>query len=542
MKKKIVSLLLATALVFSLVACGNATDNTGANGDASNAADTTETATDGAAEEVVVDEGYDYPDTIKVMFDGTVFTEANGRAEFEVELEAVMSEYAGKPIDIEIVQPDHSGYYDSLSQTFTGDQSTWPDVVLLGAAYYSSYAQQGVLADITEWYNGSDLKASGRIVSDKIIDGLYIDGSLFGISPARGNGCVTYVKQAWLDAAGLSAAPTNYAEYTAMLQAMTDAGLGEYAVTAAGIMNAEAPYTNYLPEFWQDAYPDFYQAADGSWVDGFTQPEFTAALERLIDAYDSGWLDPESITNSTKSCREKYFADKCGVFTYWAGTWMYTLESTLESKSQEDLPITFGNTKLVAMEPIAEVGAYIERQATVWGVTTAVENPDAVADLFYSTMLDGAAGQRLWEYGVEGVHWSTAAETLVINPGTDSEKTYEFAEGEFHGEVNIETASSLYKKNHIDSLLAIANLIEPFGSTLDPRAEACMVMFNENSKMAPVIVSTDAMAKYNSDILSTKQQLVTQVVTGELSIDDAMAMYTDTYGTQVDEILAELNQ
>lgn len=476
------------------------------------------------------------------MFDGTVFTEANGRDELEAGLEAVMSDYAGKPIDINIVQPDHSGYYDSLSQTFTGDQSAWPDVVLLGAAYYSSYATQGVLADITNWWENSDLKASGRIVNEALIDGLYIDDALYGITPARGNGCVTYIKQAWLDAAGITEVPTTYAEYTAMLQAFVDAGLGEYALTSAGIMNAEAPYTNYLPNFWQDAYPDFYQTEDGTWVDGFTQPEMTAALERLIEAYDSGWLDPECITNNTKACREKFYADKCGEFTYWAGTWQYNLESNLESKSETDLPISYGNTSLVALEPIAEVGAYIERQATVWGVTSACENADAVADLFYSTMLDGAAGQTLWQYGVEGVHWSTEAETLVINEGTDTATTYEFADGEFHGKVNLETGAALYKKNHIDSLLAIASLTEEVGTTLDPRAEASMKVFNENSEMAPIIVSTDAMATYNSDILSTKQQLVTQVVTGELSIDDAMAMYNDTYSAQVEEILAELNQ
>jgi len=536
MKKKIVSLLLAMTMVFALIGCTSNNAEVTTNGNA---------ATNDAAvvePEVVVEEGYDYPDTITLMFDGTVVTEANGRDQFEAELEAVMADYAGKPIDIQIIQPDHSGYYDSISQTFTGDVSTWPDVVLLGAAYYSSYATQGVLADITNWWETSDLKASGRIVSENLINGLYIDNALYGISPARGNGCVTYLKQAWLDAAGITELPTNYEEYTAMLQAFVDAGLGEYALSSAGIMNGEAPYVNYLPNFFQDAYPDFYQKEDGTWVDGFTEQAMLDALDRLIEAYDSGWIDPECITNDTKAVREKYYADKCGEFTYWAGTWQYNLESNLESKSEAELPISFGNTSIVALEPIAEVGAYIERQATVWGVTTACDDSDAVADLFYSTMLDGAAGQILWEYGVEGIHWSNAEETLVINAGTDSEKIYEFAKDEFHGKVNLETGSALYKKNHIDSLLAIAELSVPFGSILDPRAEACMTMFNANSKIAPIIVSNDAMSKYNSEILSTKQQLVTQVVTGELSIDDAMASYNDQFAAQVEEILTELNK
>ena len=110
------------------------------------------------------------------MFDGTVFTEANGRDEFEAALEAVISERAGYPVDLEIIQPDHSSYYDSVSQTFAGDQSTWPDIVLLGAAYYASYANSGVLTDISADYENSDVKASGRITNESIIDALYIDG------------------------------------------------------------------------------------------------------------------------------------------------------------------------------------------------------------------------------------------------------------------------------------------------------------------------------------------------------------------------------
>ena len=39
-------------------------------------------------------------------------------------------------------------------------------------------------------------------------------------------------------------------------------------VSAAGFVGNEAPYTNYLPEFYQDAYPSFYQGEDGVWRDG----------------------------------------------------------------------------------------------------------------------------------------------------------------------------------------------------------------------------------------------------------------------------------
>lgn len=159
----------------------------------------------GIAPAVMADE-VEKPEKITVMFDGTVFTQENGQAEFEARWEELTG------IDLQIIQPDHSQYYDVLGQTIAGGD--WPDVVLLGSTYYASYAAEGVLWDMTEAYDNSELKE--RITDQSVIDGLKIDGSLYGISPARGNGCITYVKKAWLDNCGLEV-PTTYDEYLAML-------------------------------------------------------------------------------------------------------------------------------------------------------------------------------------------------------------------------------------------------------------------------------------------------------------------------------------
>lgn len=481
-------------------------------------------------------------DKITIMMDGTVFTEANGRDAFEEALEAVMSERKGSPVDIVFVQPEHSGYYDAISQTFSNpDRSTWPDVVLLGAQYYATYANEGVLADISSYYDSSDFKK--RVKNKNLIDALYIGDGLYGISPSRGSGCITYVKQAWLDKAGIENVPTTYEEYTAMLDAFNKISPGGYAITSVGFLNNEAPFTNYLPEFWQDAYPDFMQLEDGTWVDGFTQDNFVSALERLSEAYANGWIDPEAITNDTKACREKFYSDQCGVFSYWTGTWHYNLESNLESKGEADLPISYKNTKLVALKPIKELGKYTERQSNVWGITTACENPHEVFDLFFGTMLDGDKGQSLWTYGVENVHWSTAGGELILNEGTESEKVETFEAGTFHGLVNLETGGTLYTRNHIDKILSIVDFNDVnYGMEIDDRAEASAELFDSNSKMAPVIISNDVIDQYSSELLTAKVELVTQVVTGEISIENAMQQYQEEYGDEVQEILASLNK
>ena len=463
----------------------------------------------GIAPAVMADE-VEKPEKITMMVDGTVFTQANGQAEFEARWEEL-----NPGIDLVIIQPDHSQYYDVLGQTIAGGD--WPDVVLLGSTYYASYAAEGVLWDMTEAYDNSELKE--RITDQSVIDGLKIDGSLYGISPSRGNGCITYVKKAWLDNCGLEV-PTTYDEYLAMLEAFTTGdpdGNGvdgdTYGVSSAGLIGTEAPYTNYLPEFYQDAYPSFYKNDEGVWVDGFTEDSMKAALERLKSAYEAGYIDKESLTNATSDCRTKFYEDKFGVFTYWAGTWATNLKINLEANGLD--------SELVAIPPIEELGAYTERVAPAWCITEACENPEGVYKYFIESMLDGGDMQFLWTYGVEGVHWSTAAEEVC---------GVKYEEGQFHMLENMEKEGTAYTKNHIDPMLAVAPLEnDPKAEAVAEEAKVSAETFQEHSKMAQLVVSTDEMAEYNGDLTTLKNEVIAKVVTQGMSVEDGMA-YFDQQG------------
>ncbi len=58
-------------------------------------------------------------------------------------------------------------------------------------------------------------------------------------------------------------------------------------------------------------------------------------MERLRDAYSKGYIDKETLTNGTKDCRNKFYEDKFGVFTYWAGTWASNLKNNLEANGKD---------------------------------------------------------------------------------------------------------------------------------------------------------------------------------------------------------------
>ncbi|QOV20137.1 extracellular solute-binding protein [Blautia liquoris] len=507
MRKKMLCTFLAAMMAATTFAgCGN-----DAGKDAKSATSAKSSASEDSKEKDV-----EKPDKIKLMIDGTVFTKENAQDKFVERFE----ELSG--IKLELTQPDHDAYHDVLGQTFASGPDNWPDVVLLDPTYYSGYAKEGALWDMTDAWENSELKASGRINNEDLIKNLYIDGKLYGFANGRGNGCVTYVKQKWLGNCNLDV-PTTYDEYINMLKAFTEGdpdGNGvdgdTYGVSSARLIGEEIPFVNYLPEFYQGAYPSFYQKDDGTWVDGFTEDSMKEAIGRLRDAYQAGYIDKESLTNGTNDCRNKFYEDKFGVFTYWAGTWATNLKVNLAANNRDD--------KLVALPPIKEVGKYLERRPPVFAITAACKNPEGVFKYFIESMLDGGDMQVLWTYGVEGTHWSTKAETVCGN-------TYE--EGQFHMLESLEKPGTQWTKNNIDPMLSISDFKEkdPGAEQIAPEARDAQQLFNDNSTLAPNFVSTDEMSQYNGDLTTLKNTIIANVVTQGANIDDEYARFEKEGGT-----------
>lgn len=517
--KKLVASGMAVTMAMSVMlsGCSSKKSEAPAGSEAATEAGGTSEAGTEAAKEV------EKPKKITIMVDGTVTTQQNNRDAFEKRWEELTG------IELEIIQPDHKAYYDVVGQTFASGPENWPDALILGSTYYPGYAGEGALWDMTEAWDNSELKASGRVGSEDVIENMKIDGKLYGFPVTRGNGCVTYVKKKWLDNAGLQA-PTTYDEYLNMLKVFTEGdpdGNGvagdTYGVSGAGIIGVEAPYVNYFPEFYQDSYPSFEKGDDGVWSDGFTKDNFKDALKRLQEAYAAGYIDKETLTNTTNDCRNKYYEDKFGVFTYWAGTWATNLKNNLEAQGKD--------SELVALKPIAEVGTYIERTPPVWAITSACENPEGVYKYLIESMLDGGDMQTLWSYGVEGVHWSTKAETVCGNT---------YTEGQFHQLESLEKPGTQYAKQHLDSMLTVASWDnDPGKDTVAPEAKAAQALFNENCRQAQLVPSTDEMATYNGDLTTLKNSIIADIVVNGISIDEAYKRFESDGGAKWSQTIVD---
>lgn len=559
MKKKALSLLLASAMVVSLTACGggsgdssstssndSSTDTSSSTGTSSNT-DTSASNTEASGDAAASGEKADYHEVLKdglnIVVNGTLTASVdNGQADFKAQWE----EAVGIPLTIQ--QLDHSGYTDAVGRLFASQD--YPDAMIMSAEMFKQYAPTGLLWDMADAYANAEFQS--RVTLPSINENLKdAEGHLYGFAPTYGNGCVTYVKKAWLDAVGIDINTVKtYDDYYNMLKAFHDGdpdGNGvdgdTYGVIAAGFLGNEAPYINYLPEFWQGAFPSLYQKEDGTWVDGFQEDATKEALLRLQQAYKDGAIDPETLTASTKIAREKWFSNdqmgSSGVFTYWAGTWYRTLTDNLIKNEV--------NEELVQLPPIKEIqdtfGGYLNREAPVWVIIDQGDpvHNQAVFDALLDTMLDGDVVQTLWVYGAEDVHWSTKAEEFTTNAGTDNAKDYSYAEGEFHLKPSPNDPNTVWKKNHLDPALLIAPLANGFVDNDELAAEGNK-FFTENCVDAPASPVSETFTNESGTIYDAKLAVVTAVVVDGGDVDAAMQTYVDTVGSIIDQCLSELNQ
>lgn len=540
MKKKVLSVLLASTMVASLAACGGS--------DAPASESSAVAGTSAAASTEATAEPYNLTE-IKCVVNGTLTaTEDNGQAEFVEQWEAAVGEKLGHDIKLNITQLDHSGYVDAVGRLFvSGDL---PDVMIMSADMFKQYAPTGLLWDMADAYDNAEFQNRMNLtaINEALKDS---EGHLYGFAPTYGNGCVTYVKQSWLDAVGINIDDIKtFDDYYNMLLAFHNGdpdGDGvegnTYGTIAAGYIGTEAPWVNYLPEFWQDAYPSLVQQDDGTWIDGFQTDATKAAIERIKQGVADGAIDPDTLTASTKIAREKWFSNNQtgseGTFTYWAGTWYQTLTDNMVKNGVE--------TDLVQLPAIAEVGAYINREAPVWVIIDDGDGDNsreqAIFDAFIDTMLDGDKVQTLWTYGAEDVHWSIHAEEFVTNPDDpDKKKEYSYEEGVFHLKPSPNDSNSIWKKNAMDPALVVSPLTNGYADASE-LAVAGNEFFTANCVDAPVSPACEAWTEYSGEIIAARTEAISKVVRTDnpVSVDQAMEEYVAAVGAYIDEALEQLN-
>ncbi len=404
----------------------------------------------------------------------------------------------GIKLTVEI--PKVSTYYERLNIMLATDDSV--DLFETGSLFYPNYAAYDLLWDMTDAWENSSIK---NITNENYVESLKIDGRLYGFPLNAGNGTVTYVRKDWLDKLNIPE-PKTYDEFHEMLKKFKTLGDNIIPLTAAGLVNSEAPYSLYLREFYQDASPDFY-LKDGKYVDGMTEPEMKETLTRMKRAYEDGLLDPDIVTNKTSDCRNKFYEGIVGCFNYWAGTW----GKTIDRKAKEADP----SAEVVALNPLDGV-KYLERPPLAMIISKNSKSPEGVFKYLIEYSHDGGEGQMLFTNGIENYHWRRVSDTE-----TERIESHE--------------VDAIYLKTD----LSINNFVDPMPK--DPQIEEGLKMFYENSKLAPIPIASKETGNLFSEIDIIRREVIESVVTTDMTIDEGLNEYNVRASKLVKRVLKDLN-
>jgi putative aldouronate transport system substrate-binding protein len=439
------------------------------------------------------------PTTI-VMTTDTFLKPEDGMAQWQEKFKAQTG------VELKITQLVHNQYYEKLNLQFASNEI--PDALEIGGTALNTYANKGALYDMTKLVQNSEVLKN---VDKKYKEVLSVNGKIYALPVNAGGGCITYVRKDWLDKAGLQA-PKTYDEFINMLKAFKKID-GAIPYSAAGLISDDAsvPASMYLREFYQDAVPDFTQV-NGKWVDGMLQPNMKDALKRLKEAYDAGLIDKEIITNKTSSVRDKFYAGKVGVMAYWAGDWNRQMEINLQKAVKDG--------KILAL-PAIEGVKYYERSPVGIAISKNAKNPEGVFKYLLEYMHDGGEGETIFTEGFKDWSYEVKDGKNVKKPGLSDPKLpfpkiYEAPEFTITG-----------RKSVVD---------------LDSRVSTSLDTFKKSAVLVPTLPVSDAYSKAASNLLKLKQEVISKIVYGQMTIDEGLAKYEKESKTSVDSVLKDFNK
>lgn len=109
---------------------------------------------------------------------------------------------------------------------------------------------------------------------------------------------------------------------------------------------------------------------------------------------------------------------------------------------------------------------------------------------------------------------------------------------------NPDTPGAQFTNANTDPLLTINPMEnDPGKDIVSPEARTSQDIFNANSKVDELPVTSDARSQYNGDLITLKRSIVTDCVVNGLSVEEGYQRFQDEHGQEWSDLIVEsLNQ
>lgn len=333
MKKKLLSVILSTAMVATLLAgCGSAAapaEEAPAATEAPAEEAPAEEAEEAPAEEAAPAEGLAYTGDLNLMhFSTSEESEGNGGSDG---FRTMIAEWKAANTGINLVENvlANAEYKTQIATLAAADDL--PDVFLLQGMNTKEWAKQGLVMDMT------DVIASSPYAADynEAYFTPFKDGDkLYALPALTGGTCtvVVYDKALWA-AAGYDTFPSTWEDVQAAKEYFDGEGIDTIAFGNGGKWQANSCFLSALGDRFHG--PEWFSSIINKGGAAFTDQEFVDALTCTQELFQSGIFNEDFNSITNEDAREYYIAGDAAAFI--GGNWDVSyIQATLTDTDQYD--------------------------------------------------------------------------------------------------------------------------------------------------------------------------------------------------------------
>lgn len=333
------------------------------------------------------------PITLKIGYGNNTY-----QGEETLEKNAWNDLYQTVGLNVEPLYQSSEDYTAKLKEmVMTGE---YPDIFYVDLNTYVDFIDQGLIADITEYYDNGFLSdyAMEYLKSDDMatVQKGYIDGKIYGIpqmSDTENSAPLLWIRKDWLDNLGLSA-PATIEEFQEVARAFTfddpdgngvndtygfsmsgkDVSTGKDSSGVAQNFNMVGQYPTGLRFIVED---DRIQWA------GQNAEKMIYGLEIFQQMYEEGTLDPNFVSTDTTALNDAFISGQVGMImgSPWTVVGTYGDAILLNPDFEcEALPCP-------SSEVNPDGGVYLPSSSLVyWCVSSKCQNPEALFKVYNMAM------------------------------------------------------------------------------------------------------------------------------------------------------------
>ena len=556
MIKKLVSLSITAILSLALTACGGA--------DEDNAVQTAESSASEVSMEELAEicrdssKAFPEPITLKIGYGNITF-----QGEETLEKNAWNELYQSVGLNVEPLYQSSEDATSKLKEmVMTGE---YPDIFYVDLNTYLDFISQGLVADVTEYYENDFLseEAMNYLSADEMasVNAGYVDGKIYGIpqmSDPENSAPLLWIRKDWLDNLGLTA-PTTMEEFVEVARAFTfddpdgngiddtygftmngkDVSTGKDSSGVALSFNMVGQYPTGLRFIEEDGQIQ--------WA-GQNEEKMIYGLGLFQQMYEEGTLDPNFVSTDSTALNDAFISGQVGMImgSPWSVVSSYGDAILLNPDFEcEALPCP-------SSEVNPDGGVYLPSSSLVyWCVSSKCENPEALFKVYnlamsYVAYANDRSQDEAFKYniGVNGEYTGKSSaiigaidmphynytcwqnEHTLLNEGGDAselpwteQQQYEYAK--FFME-NRDNAASL-SEEELSKWKTGATYYCVFGNVNTGYGGADKIMSRENYNEAYTAIPSAKMTANLANLETLTAQTLISIITGQ----EAPEYYSD---------------